>query len=84
VGVFHSEHKGIMYLERLWAGSNLLMQKIIAGRIANILVPEGSAQDSGAVIVIEHFGISDLNDERLQMPLLIRTAENYAVEPKVP
>ncbi|KAJ7302555.1 hypothetical protein DFH08DRAFT_926143 [Mycena albidolilacea] len=56
--------------------------KIIAGRIANILVPEGSAQDSGAVIVIEHFGISDLNDERLQMPLLIRTAENYAVEPK--
>ncbi|KAF8147592.1 hypothetical protein K438DRAFT_1910535 [Mycena galopus ATCC 62051] len=53
----------------------------IAGRIAKILAPENSVLESSAVVV-EHFDVSDSNDARLDMPLLIRTAENSVVKPK--
>ncbi|KAJ7796773.1 hypothetical protein B0H14DRAFT_3093282 [Mycena olivaceomarginata] len=56
----------------------------IAGSIAKILVPESSILESGAVVIVEHFDISNSNDECLDMPLLIRTTKNYSVQPKVP
>jgi hypothetical protein len=55
----------------------------IAGRVTNILVPEGTLTDTGAVVVIEQFSISIFNDARLDMPLLIRTDTKFAVKPKV-
>ncbi|KAJ7649282.1 hypothetical protein B0H17DRAFT_1270814 [Mycena rosella] len=54
----------------------------IAGRVVNILVPEGTLTDTGAVVVIEQFSISVFNDARLDMPLLIRTDTKFAVKPK--
>ncbi|KAJ6595239.1 hypothetical protein DFH09DRAFT_906296, partial [Mycena vulgaris] len=46
--------------------------RTIAGRIVNILAPEGTQTDTGAVVIIEQFSISVFNDARLNMPLLIR------------
>ncbi|KAJ7658929.1 hypothetical protein B0H14DRAFT_2659261 [Mycena olivaceomarginata] len=56
----------------------------ILGRIAKILVPESSILESGAVVIVKHFDISNSNDECLDMPLLICTTKNYSVQPKVP
>ncbi|KAJ7357902.1 hypothetical protein DFH08DRAFT_801782 [Mycena albidolilacea] len=54
----------------------------IAGCIAKILVPESSILESSAVVIVEHFDISNSNDKHLDMPLLICTTKNYYVQPK--
>ncbi|KAJ7851185.1 hypothetical protein B0H13DRAFT_1905358 [Mycena leptocephala] len=56
----------------------------IVGRIAKILISEGTSSDleTGALAVIEHFSVSNVNDERLDMLLLTRTAEKSTVKPK--
>ncbi|KAJ7495118.1 hypothetical protein FB451DRAFT_1335854 [Mycena latifolia] len=54
----------------------------IAGRIAKILIPEKNLVETAAIVVIEHFAISDSTDPRLDMPLLTRTAQKFVVKPK--
>ncbi|KAJ7878168.1 hypothetical protein B0H14DRAFT_2567433 [Mycena olivaceomarginata] len=48
-----------------------------------IMIPEGSILNQGALLLIELFLVSDVNDDRFKMPLLLNTGETVLVKQEV-
>ncbi|KAJ7813532.1 hypothetical protein B0H14DRAFT_2376772, partial [Mycena olivaceomarginata] len=55
---------------------------VIAGRIVNILLPDDSLPTNCSVVLVEQFNVSDANDVRLNMPLLLRAGRTLVVSAK--
>ncbi|KAJ6549107.1 hypothetical protein DFH09DRAFT_1262788 [Mycena vulgaris] len=56
--------------------------KVLAGRILKILIPDGTLADAQAIIVLQKFTVSDATDEKYDMPLLINADEVCLVRPE--
>ncbi|KAJ7766435.1 hypothetical protein B0H14DRAFT_2402970, partial [Mycena olivaceomarginata] len=56
--------------------------EVTAGRITTILVPEGTASDACAVVIMQRFAVSDTTDGRFDMPLLINMNKIVLVKPE--
>ncbi|KAJ6617842.1 hypothetical protein B0H10DRAFT_1796504 [Mycena sp. CBHHK59/15] len=55
---------------------------VIAGRIITVLLPDDTLSTTGSIALVEQFNVSDINDPRLNMPLLLRTGQTRLVDAK--
>ncbi|KAJ7165402.1 hypothetical protein C8R46DRAFT_901106 [Mycena filopes] len=55
---------------------------VIAGRVVKSLLPDNHSSGLGSFTVVEQFNVSDANDARLNMPLLLRAGRSLVVAAK--
>ncbi|KAJ7165291.1 hypothetical protein C8R46DRAFT_1163680 [Mycena filopes] len=66
----------------IFSTTDFFQSSVIAGRIVKSLLPDNHSSGLGSFTVVEQFNVSDVNDARLNMPLLLRVGRSLVVAAK--